>query len=177
MKINVGSKNPNKVEAVREVLKDYPMFQNIEVFGMNVSSGVYKQPMSLEETREGAFNRAKNSFKGCDYGVGIESGLFFSKIPIPKYFNLCVCAIYDGMNFYEGLTSGFEYPDRVIKRLLENKLEINEAVFRCEITNSKKIGSEKGILNIFTNGRIDRKSYTKEAIRNALIKVENFEFR
>ena len=133
--------------------------------------------MSLEETRQGAFNRAVNSFRNSTYSFGIESGLVFSEIPTPKYFNLCVCAIYDGDNFYEGLTPGFEYPERVIKKLLEDKLEINEAVFQCGITISEKIGSEKGISSILTRGRMDRKNYTKEAIKNALIKVENPEFR
>jgi len=177
MIINVGSKNPNKVNAVREILMDYSMFKGAKVIGVNADSGVYKQPMSLGETRIGARNRAINSFDKCDYSLGIESGLMSSMHPLKKYFNICVCNIYDGHGFYEGLSSGFEYPKEVIKEVLENKLEINEAVFKLGLTKKTKIGSKEGIISLFTNGRTNRKEYTEEAIRNALIKIEFPKFK
>ena len=75
MKVIVGSKNPNKIDAVKEVLALYPNFSGAIVEGIAADSGVYKQPTSIEETVQGAINRAKNSFKDCDLSIGLESGL------------------------------------------------------------------------------------------------------
>ena len=75
MKINVGSQNIVKVSAVKEVIENYDFLLNAEVFGLKISSQVSTQPKSLDETIHGAMNRAKNSFKDCNYSFGIEDGL------------------------------------------------------------------------------------------------------
>ncbi|MCH7589706.1 DUF84 family protein, partial [PVC group bacterium] len=58
--INVGSKNPIKIDAVRESLLEFYSEFELNFFGVN--SGVSKQPKSLEEALRGAELRAKNSF-------------------------------------------------------------------------------------------------------------------
>ena len=40
MKINIASKNPVKVEAVREVLNNYPDLVNYKVIGIKTNSGL-----------------------------------------------------------------------------------------------------------------------------------------
>ena len=48
MKINIGSKNKAKIDALKEILKEYPDFCDAEIFSKNVDTGVSDQPASLE---------------------------------------------------------------------------------------------------------------------------------
>lgn len=73
MKIVVGSKNQVKVDAVKEIIQDYPHLKDAEIIIVEVGSGVGEQPKSLEETVSGAMNRSKNAYKDCDYSFGLES--------------------------------------------------------------------------------------------------------
>lgn len=73
MKIVVGSKNQVKVDAVKEIIQDYPHLKDAEIIIVEVGSGVGEQPKSLEETVSGAINRSKNAYKDCDYSFGLES--------------------------------------------------------------------------------------------------------
>lgn len=77
-KIAVGSVNPVKIEAVRLAFKKVWPEKDWETEGVEVSSGVADQPMSDEETIEGAVNRAKAALEiipEAEYGVGLEGGL------------------------------------------------------------------------------------------------------
>ncbi len=172
MKIIVGSKNDVKVEAVKEIIQDYTFLSNSEVVGMEVSSGVSEQPKSIAETITGAMNRAKNTFLNCDYCFGLEDGLM--QVPNTKtdYMNVCVCAIYDGQNYYIGLSSAFEFPADVTKLVFEESLDINQAFYKVGLTKNPKVGSQEGVIGILTHGRLLRKEYTKQAITMALIHVE-----
>ena len=105
MKINVGSSNEVKVEAVKEVIKDYPILLNAEVNGVAVEPGVSKQPKSLDEIVQGAKNRATNAFYDCSYSFGIESGLIELS---DRYMDGAVCAVYDGRDYYLGLSLGID---------------------------------------------------------------------
>lgn len=73
IRVVVGSKNPVKVEAVRQVFEEY--FANVQVVGVEVETGVDEQPRSEEETRQGAINRAKAALADNDYAVGLEGGV------------------------------------------------------------------------------------------------------
>lgn len=177
MKIKVGSKNKVKVGAVEEILRDYPHLSQSEVEGLDVDSGVSPQPKSLDETIQGAMNRARKIFENCDYAVGIESGLM--SVPYTKggYMDVCACAIYDGKEFHLGLSSAWEFPDKKVTALMiEEGLDMNQAVNRAGMTKNPTVGSEEGAIGIVTKGRLDRKEYTKQALRVALIHLEQFDF-
>jgi len=172
MKIHVGSKNKIKVDAVSELLHDYPHLKNAEICPFETSSGVADQPKSLEETVRGAMNRAKEVLRDGSYGFGIESGLM--KVPGTKsgFMDVCVCAIYDGTEYHIGLSSAWEAPKKVMEYMLSEGLDMNDAAHKAGLTNNPKIGSAEGLVGIMTKGRLDRKAYTKEAIRTALIHLE-----
>lgn len=178
MKIVVGSKNKVKVGAVEEILKEYPHLADAEVRGVETDSGVSAQPKSLDETMRGAMSRAKGAFgDGADYGIGLESGLMHVPLAKTGYMDVCVCAIYDGKEFYFGLSSAWEFPDKsVTKLMIEKGLDMSEAINRTGLTKNPRIGSEEGAIGILTKGRLTRKEYTKEALRAALIHLEEFDF-
>ena len=129
MKVIVASKNPVKVDAVREVIQDYDLFKCAELFALEVSSGVSEQPKSLEETVQGAINRAKSAFiEGCIYSFGIESGLMVVPQTKTGSMDFCVCAIYDGKQCHLGFSCAFEFPTKVTKIIHELGIDANEAL-------------------------------------------------
>ena len=173
MRINVASKNPVKIKAVRELLAQNALFLKAEINSLDVSPNVSEQPKSLEETINGAINRAKAAFRDCDYSFGIEAGI----MPVPQtktgYMNFCVCAIYDGRQCHLGLSGAFEFPIKVTKIILERGVDANEAFYLSGLTEKRKIGSEEGIIGFLTKGKLMRKEYTKQAIQMALVHLEN----
>lgn len=75
MKIAVGSTNPVKIGAARSVLEK--LWPEAEIVGFDAPSGVGHMPMSDEECRSGARNRARTAREAAlaDLGVGIEGGV------------------------------------------------------------------------------------------------------
>ncbi len=110
LRIIVGTMNPAKLEAVKEILQDYSHLKDATVVGVKANSGVSEQPKTLDETISGAMNRARGAFSDCTYSFGIESGLF----PVPHtksgYMDVCAVAIYDGKDFHLGLSSRGNFP-------------------------------------------------------------------
>ena len=93
--VSVGSQNPVKIQATLNVLKK--VYKDLEVHSAEVDSGVPDQPIGLDQTIEGAVNRAKKSYsQNCDLSVGIESGLLETPHTITGYVDLQWCAIFDG---------------------------------------------------------------------------------
>lgn len=177
MKIVVGSKNQAKLNAVSEILLEYPHLAHAQIVGAEASSKVSDQPKSLEETVRGAKNRAKAVFKNCDYSIGIESGLM--QVPGSKsgYMDVCVCAIYDGEEFHVGLSSAWEFPEvSTTNLMIEEGLDMSQAINKAGMTKNPQIGSAEGAIGILTKGRMNRKDYTKQALRTALIHLEPFDF-
>ncbi|MBI2473512.1 DUF84 family protein [Candidatus Uhrbacteria bacterium] len=172
MNIRVGSLNKIKVEAVRELLQDYPHLASFTVEGVSVESAVSAQPKTLEETIQGAMHRAQAVFENCTYSFGIESGLMAVPYTKTGFMDVCVCVIYNGKDYYLGLSSAWEVPQPVTRLIMEEGLDMNDAAMRAGYTTNSNIGSDQGLIGIVTKGRLDRKTYTKEAIRTALIHLE-----
>ncbi|MDP3900287.1 MAG: inosine/xanthosine triphosphatase [bacterium] len=173
MKITVGSKNPQKVAAVEEIIQEYDFLKNAAVDSVAAASDVSDQPTSLDETIQGALNRARNAFKNCDYSIGLESGLM--KVPRTKtgYMDFCAGAIYDGSQFHIGLSSCFEYPIEVTKLIIERGIEVDQAVHELGLSDNSRIGYSEGMIGWLTRGKLTRREYTKQALRTALIHLEN----
>lgn len=174
MKIKVGSMNKSKVEAVEEILKDYPHLASAEVVGAESESGVADQPKSLEEVVTGAKNRAQNVFSDCDYSIGLEAGLMAVPGTKSGFMDVTACAIYDGQEFHLGLSPAWEFPNpEIMKTILNEGLDMSQAINKHGLTDNPKIGSEEGAIGILTKGRLTRKDYTKQALRTALIHLDN----
>jgi inosine/xanthosine triphosphatase len=173
MKINVGSKNKIKIAAVKEAISSYDFLSKAKITGIDTPSEVPDQPKSMEETIQGAMNRASNAFLNCHYRFGLESGLM--EVPNTKtgYMDFCACVIYDGSNHHLGLSSAFEYPSQVTHLVFKEGMDINQAFYKTGLTKNPKVGSFEGAIGILTKGRLLRKDYTKQAITMALIHLEN----
>lgn len=174
-KITIGSKNPTKIKALEEIIQDYPHLKDCQIIPFEASSNVEEQPKSLEETIQGAMNRAKGAYKECDFSFGIESGLMAVPHTKTGYMDLTACCIFDGKEYHLGLSSAWEAPKLVSKYMLEEGLDMNEAAFKAGLTDNPKVGFSEGLVGIVTKGRLTRKEYTKEAIRTALIHIDNKE--
>src|SRR3989339_1311700 len=164
MNVNVGSKNITKVQAVEEALSDFPEFSSAKIISVEVDPGVHKQPKNMEQTVQGAMNRAEKAFKDCDLAVGLESGLI--EVPNTKsgYMDITMCAIFDGKNFHLGGSSAFEYPKSMIDLVFSKDYEIDEAAKEIGFSHDSNIGEREGMIGTLTKGRLDRKGYNKQAV-------------
>lgn len=173
MKIIVASTNPQKIKAVSDLILKYDFLAKANIEGVNVNSGVSDQPKSLEETVQGAINRAKSTFNNTDYSFGIESGLM--KVPHTKngIMDVCVCAIFDGENIHLGLSSAFEPPKKIVDLIHNKGMNMSDACLEAGLTNNPNLGSSEGLIGILTRGRLDRLAYTTQAVMTALIHLES----
>ena len=179
MNVAVGSVNTVKIQAVQEVMSSYSAFDSCHVETFAASSDVSQQPISMEEIIRGAKNRAKHAYhllKDCDYSFGLESGLFEAPGTSSGYLETCICAIYTGTDYLIGMSCGIEIPEYILKLIFEKNMTLSEACYESGITSNVKLGSAEGIFGILTNGRIDRKEYTKHGIIMAMSQIENAKF-
>lgn len=174
--IMIGTTNPTKIQAVKEVVETSPLFKEMKVGSCASESGVSEQPMSCEETIRGAKNRARNAFKDCKYSVGLESGLMDAPGSNTGMIEFCVCAIYDGVHYGIGTSCGFELPKEVLRLIKEKGMDLGEAYLHSGLTDNPKLGAAEGAIGLLTRMRVTRKDYTKQAIEMALIQFENRPF-
>ncbi len=173
MKIYIGTENSSKIGALMEVLQEYQMFADVDVVGCHVLSGVANQPLTLDQTMLGAENRAKACYTtDCHFSVGIESGFLEAPRARGGLMEVTVCAIYDGHNFHHGFSSSFNCPEKIMSFIRDGK-DLNDAAYLAGYTTNPEIGKSEGIVGVLTKGRVTRKEYTMQALRMALIHVED----
>jgi len=156
MKILVGSKNPVKIAATKEAFEKY--FEDVEVLGYEIDSGVPAQPVR-EETFRGARNRAVNLKKmndekncGAEFFVGIEGGISDA---YGRWFSFgAICIIDKNGNEAFGTSPQFELPSFVIEKLLEGE-ELGTVM--DEIQNTENTKQKHGAIGFFTKGKMERK--------------------
>lgn len=168
MKILVGSKNPVKIDSVKEALSNY--FDNIEVTGYEAESGVSVQPVG-EDTFIGARNRAlhlkslneKENF-AADLFIGIEGGIAKE---FDKWFAFgCMCIIDNEGNEGYGTSPHFQLPASVVDKLLKG-MELGDVM--DEIQNEENTKQKHGAIGYFTNGVMNRKELYIEGLKVAII--------
>ncbi len=171
MKVNVGSKNPVKVQATRNVLEK--IYENVKVDSTQVDSGVPDQPIGLDQTIEGAINRAKNAYtQTFDLSVGIESGLLKTPQTITGYIDLQWCAIFDGKKNSLGVSAGFEYPPLIMKEVLKGR-EVGDIM--DEFTGIDDLGEKMGAVSYLSQGMLNRRINTEQCVLMAMIPRMNNE--
>jgi inosine/xanthosine triphosphatase len=165
MKVIVGSLNPVKLNATRNILEK--IYGEIEISSIEVDSGIPDQPFGLDETIKGAVNRAKKAYSvDVDLSVGIESGLMQTPNTLTGYIDLQWCAIFDGEKVTLGVSSGFEYPPEVVKEVLSG-VEVGDVMDR--ITGVNDLGTKKGAVSHLSNDMLDRTGNTEQCVLTAMI--------
>ncbi|MDP2335897.1 MAG: inosine/xanthosine triphosphatase [Bacteroidota bacterium] len=169
IKIIVASKNPVKLDAVREGLSVF-LNDKFELTGVSVESGVSDQPMSDAETMLGAANRVENArvqFPGHDFYVGVEGGVGDS---VSGLMAFAWIVISNGEKTGKARTASFYLPPEVAK-LVHQGIELGDAddiVFAKQ--NSKQ---QNGAVGLLTRDVITRKSLYLPAVQMAFIPFLN----
>ncbi len=149
MKIIIGSKNPAKINAVKQVFtkKEYT-FEAVDV-----SSEVSDQPFSDEETIKGAVNRAQQALiqgKG-QIGIGLEGGVEETA------YGLFLCnwgaLVTEGIPPIIAGGARILLPEEVAKRL---RLGEELGPVMDKYTEKHDIRKNEGAIGIFTAGVIQR---------------------
>lgn len=160
--IAIASKNPIKVAAVQAMLSQ--AFPTAEFVAQSVPSGVPEQPWGDEETRRGAFNRAKNVLAetGADLGVGLEGGLVETEVGL---MTCAWCAIVDatGKVGYGGGVHLLLPP--LVAELLGQHHELGPAM--DALINQENTKQKQGAVGILTNGLSNRQTAYEQLVAMA----------
>ncbi|MGG0656301.1 DUF84 family protein [Rummeliibacillus pycnus] len=153
MKVGIGTTNKAKVGAVLTVVTKH--FHDILTFEhISVDSGVSSQPMSTEETRIGAINRAKNTLAetNSDIAFGLEGGV--TMIGDTMYLcNWGALAITNGQVL---TAAGAQIPlPKEIAVQIAGGRELGPVM--DDFVHQLDTRQNAGAIGIFTDGMIDRK--------------------
>lgn len=165
MKVAVGSTNPTKIEAVRNVLGGL-----IEIIPIDAPSYVSEQPFGDEETLTGALNRARECLKKADvqFAIGLEGGVTKSDRGLMV---INWGALVDlGGNEYIASGARAVLPFEVEKEIQSGKT-LGEAM--DGFTKRKGVSKKEGAMGIITNGRINRDEMFAHVVK---ILVGQYEF-
>jgi inosine/xanthosine triphosphatase len=169
-KVIIASKNPVKIQAVKNGFEKMFPNQKFDFVGTSVPSNVANQPFSNDETLLGAKNRADNAsneIKNANFFVGIEGGIEHIGNEMEAF---AWVVIKSADKYGKARTSTFFLPKQVVELIKKGK-ELGEAddiVFKRN--NSKQ---ENGAVGILTGDVIDRTKYYTEAVVLSLIPFKN----
>lgn len=167
MKIIVGSKNPVKINAVKKAFSKY--FENTEVEGKKIKSGVSDQPMNIEESYRGALNRAEKVMEAydCDFAVGLEGGLE----ELSFGTTTCGLIVILGKNGEKGIgtSARMVLPDSYVSELKKETSELGDLIARdTGIANFKQKG---GMFGFFSKGVVSREDAYYQGVVFALSQI------
>lgn len=165
MDVNVATRNPIKLQAVRAAVARFHPDADVCVHAVELDVGTPDQPIG-SEIEAGAIARARAAVRhgNADLGVGIEAGLM--QLPgSGRWLSVQVCAIADR----EGRTSvgvgpGYELTDDIRDAVLAGE-PLREAF--CRILGVGD-ADRRGAVFHLTEGRIDRLALTEQAVLMAL---------
>lgn len=166
----IASQNPVKIEAARiGFAQVFPEIET-EVKCVSVPSGVADQPMTDQETLQGAQNRVDAARVVCpaaDYWVGIEGGI--DKVG-EGMIAFAWIVIKNRQHTGMARTGAFFLPDAIIE-LIDQGIELGEADDIVFNRSSSKTGN--GAIGILTNDIIDRTHLYTPAVIMALVPFIN----
>jgi inosine/xanthosine triphosphatase len=161
--IAVASHNPVKVKAAQQAFAAVFPNAKIAVIEVDADSGVPDQPMSYEQTREGAHNRVINSAAvKADFYIAYEGGVDVFEDG-PKTFAI-VC-VSNGHEHIYGQTATLPLPLSIYQNLLDG-MELGDAM--DALFNTHNIKQKGGAIGQLTQGIETRLSIYKSATVLAL---------
>lgn len=172
MNIIVASRNPVKIQAALVAFRAMFPDEAWEISGVSVPSGVSDQPMTEDETRQGANNRAlhaQRSFPEADFWVGIEGGIADDGKEMSAFAWMAI--LHKG-RMGEARTASFMLPHKIAElvRMGDELGLADDKVFG--VSNSKQ---ENGAIGLLSNNVITRETLYTPAIVMALIPFKHEE--
>ncbi|NME71570.1 inosine/xanthosine triphosphatase [Flammeovirga aprica] len=171
-KVVVASKNPVKINAALAGMQKILPNVQFDVTGCDVPSGVSDQPMTTQETWEGALNRANNAKESepeADFWVGMEGGI--DKDEEGKMFAFAwMCVLDNNGNMGKGQTGVFYLPPKV-QQLVEEGVELGHA--NDQVFNEVGSKQKGGAVGSLTFGALGRTEYYVQAMVLAMIPLVN----
>ena len=160
--IAVGSTNPVKLAAAQAVLrKAYPA---AAFSALDAPSGVPVQPWGDEQTRLGAYNRARYALveAGAALGIGLEGGLVDTSVGL---MTCAWCAIVDdqGKVGYGGGVHILLPP--LVAEVLREHGELGPAM--DALVNEEDTKRGRGAVGILTNGLSSRQAAYEQLVAMA----------
>ncbi len=155
--IAVGSTNPVKVQAVKQALAG----ENVRILPYAASSEVSAQPLSDEETRTGAIQRAQNCLDNCeaDLAIGLEAGVSFHGDNV--YLSHWGALVHERQKF---TSNG---PQILLPRSFQKELlagRILEELMH-EKTGIESLGKKAGAIAVFTGNRVNREQMLTQIVQ------------
>lgn len=173
MKILMGTRNPGKIEGAKQAFEKY--FENVEIEGISVSSGVSDQPIN-EEILLGAKNRVKNLKKyakenniEADYYIASEAGITDL---LGEWIDINSVVVENAEGFQSvGTSQGFPIPKKYVEEIKNSELgKVMDKIF-----SGKDLGKGKGGISLLTKNEVSRIDLTKNAFIMALTSHVNGE--
>jgi inosine/xanthosine triphosphatase len=167
MNVVVASRNPVKIDAVKEAFGVQFPAATFDLISVDVDSGVSDQPANDQETRQGARNRvveARRVQPDADYWVGIEGGIESVDDQLMAFAWMVIL----GRNDKKGEARSVTLPlPPAVKDLMDEGCELGEANDRVFGTkNSKQKGGAYGLLS---DGKYTREFIYSQTLVIALI--------
>jgi len=156
--IAVGSLNCVKLQAVQNAWDD----PSVTITPYSVPSNVPSQPLSDEETLEGAINRALNSLmkSEADLGFGLEAGIVFIRDDVYLSHWGAIVDRSEKVYFTNGplilLPADYREP------LLRGK-SLEEIMHGS--TGIQKLGAKEGAIGVFTENRLNREQVMTQMVK------------
>ena len=176
MKVLIGTKNPIKIEGVKQALEKY--FTDVEIEGVSVNSEVGDQPMN-KEILIGAKNRVKNLKEyakqnniNADFYIAIEGGIT-DLLGDWIVLNIAVLEYKSG-ELSVGTSQGMPVPTKYIEEAKNSEFsKVMDKVF-----NKNRLGKDKNettLESILTKGELSRIDLIRDASIMALTQHINGE--
>jgi len=171
MKIAVGSKNPVKIQAVKNVVDK--IWPGSTVEGVEVEHKTCSQPSSNQEAIQGAIERAKLCIKKleADYGFGLEGNT--CELEQGMFLEGWVVVIDKSGNHGIGSCGSIQMPDQIAQEIKRGK-ELGPVTDK--LFGHENIKQKEGTVGLLTNNIVTRTEAFEKGIAYALARFINPEY-
>ncbi|MEZ8040134.1 inosine/xanthosine triphosphatase [Vibrio sp. 10N.286.46.A8] len=162
----IASLNPAKISAVKSAFLSAFPDTEFDFKGISVPSGVADQPMSNEETYQGAVNRVHNATQAqpdSDFHVGLESG-------IEGKVTFAWMVVEANGQRGESRSASLMLPPVVLDKL-QHANELGDVM--DDVFGTDNIKQKGGAIGLLTHNQLTRSSVYHQALILALIPFVN----
>jgi len=165
MKIIVGSQNPIKIKAVKNVVRK--IWKEAEVLGMKADSRVKEQPTSSEEAIKGAINRAKFCLKETDAEIALGLEAYVCDSEFGMFLSGWVVALDRKGKMGMGNGGSLLLPEKIAQEIKKGK-ELGPVM--DEFIGDHNTKQKQGTVGVLTGNLINRTESFEKSITYSLTK-------